>query len=80
MRRPNFTYDNFAQENGRKKTLSMPIKWVKTDKKIRNEEKSCIFQFAHTNLKTLRKVSLILRRHTTVRRGHLETLTETRTG
>ena len=51
----------------------MLIKWVKLTKISKNGEKTSIFQFACTNLKTLRKVSLIFRCRMTEIRWHLET-------
>ena len=56
------------------KSLNMLIKWVKMENKFRKWIKSWIFYLEHTNLKMLLKVSEILRRPTTMRRLHLETL------
>ena len=68
MRRHNFSCEMFAQENGSKNT-KYAVKWMKTGKKLRKiKQIHEFFQFAHTNIKILRKVIKILHRRTTVRR------------
>ena len=54
-----------------KKSLNMPVEWVKMVKKVKKKKKKTIVQLAHTNLKILCKVRKILHCRTTVRRWHL---------
>ena len=69
-----FYFLKLCTQKWQKKSLKLLIKWVKMNTNLRKFKKSWIFQLAHTNLKILRKFSKILRRRTTVRRWHLETL------
>ena len=68
LRHQHLIFDNFAQENGQQNIKYAHKVGKKMTKSLENEEKICIFQFARKNLKTLYKVSFILRRRTTVRR------------
>ena len=66
--RHHFSYANFAQEIGQKKPKHGLKVGENCQNAQKNERKSRIFQFARTNFKTLRKVILILRHCTTMRR------------